>query len=66
VTAAPGWCTVSVDGVAKGPTPLPALELTVGPHHLECQPPDRKARVQHASVTIDEGQTSRFAFQVTP
>ncbi len=66
VTAAPGWCTVSVDGVVKGPTPLPVLELPAGAHHLECQPPDRRAKIKHASVTLEDGQTSRFAFPVDP
>ena len=34
ITAGPGWCKVTVDGQLKGPTPLPALDLTPGAHQL--------------------------------
>jgi serine/threonine-protein kinase len=60
VSASPGWCSVSVDGVARGVTPLAPFEVPAGSHRVDCVPPSGKARA--ASVTIGEGALSRHKF----
>jgi serine/threonine-protein kinase len=60
VSASPGWCSVSVDGVARGVTPLAGIEVPAGAHRVDCVPPSGKARV--ASVIIGEGALSRHKF----
>ena len=60
ITASPGWCSVSVDGVARGVTPMTGFEATSGPHRIDCVPPTGKPRT--ASVTVPEGGTGRHAF----
>ncbi len=62
IGASPGWCTVSVDGVKQGPTPLPALDLATGSHQLKCEPPAGKAK--NASIVIQDGATARYKFVV--
>ena len=63
----PLWRTTSgvmrVDGNKKGPTPLPALDLSVGPHQIRCEPPNGKP-TKVAGVTVLEGQTARYAFKL--
>jgi serine/threonine-protein kinase len=60
ITASPGWCSVSVDGVARGVTPMNGFEAPAGAHRVECVPPIGKPR--SASVTVPEGATGRHAF----
>lgn len=60
VSAAPGWCTLSVDGKDKGPTPIAGLDLPAGGHQLRCEMPNGKVRT--ASVTIQDGATSKYKF----
>jgi eukaryotic-like serine/threonine-protein kinase len=60
IVASPGSCAVSVDGVARGNTPLGGLELAAGPHRIECAPPSGKAKT--VSVTISEGASARYRF----
>ena len=62
IGASPGWCTVSVDGVKQGPTPLPALDLSTGSHQLKCEPPTGKPK--NASIVIQDGATARYKFVV--
>jgi hypothetical protein len=62
IGASPGWCTVSVDGVKQGPTPLPAMDLSAGVHQLRCESPSGKAK--SAQITIQDGATSRYKFSV--
>jgi serine/threonine-protein kinase len=60
VAAAPGWCTITIDGKERGPTPVPHLDLAAGPHQIECKAPSGKTRT--ATVTVQEGATSRYRF----
>jgi serine/threonine-protein kinase len=60
ISASPGWCSVSVDGVARGVTPLAPFEVPTGSHRVDCVPPSGKARA--ANVTIGEGMLSRHKF----
>jgi len=62
ISASPGWCTVTVDGQPKGPTPLPALDLSPGPHQLRCEAPGKKAKV--VSVIIQEAATANYKFSI--
>lgn len=62
ISAGPGWCTVTVDGQPKGPTPLPALDLTPGAHQLRCEAPGKKAKV--VSVIIQEAATANYKFSI--
>jgi len=60
IGAAGGWCNVSVDGVAKGPTPVPPLELPAGPHRVTCTPPDHAP--MNATVVVPADGTARYRF----
>jgi hypothetical protein len=63
VGSQPGWCSISVDGNKKGPTPLPALDVPVGPHQIRCEPPNGKP-TKVAGVTVLDGQVARYAFKL--
>jgi len=60
VGASGGWCNVTVDGAARGATPVAGLELTAGPHKVTCTTPDGKVR--DATVTVSAGDTARYKF----
>ncbi len=60
VGAAGGWCNVTVDGAARGATPVAGLELPAGPHKITCTTPDGKVR--DATVTVSVGDTARYKF----
>jgi eukaryotic-like serine/threonine-protein kinase len=60
IGAAGGWCNVSVDGVAKGATPVAGLELSAGPHHVTCTPPDHAP--MSATVVVPAEGTARYRF----
>jgi serine/threonine-protein kinase len=62
VGVSPGWCNVSVDGVARGPTPLAGLELPSGTHRVVCTPPDAPAMTATVNVTSDN--TTRYRFKI--
>jgi hypothetical protein len=60
IIAGPGSCAVSVDGVSRGSTPLPVIELAAGPHKIECAPATGKAKT--VNVTVSEGASARYKF----
>ncbi len=60
VGASGGWCNVTVDGAARGATPVAGLELSAGPHKVTCTTPDGKVR--DATVTVPAGDTARYKF----
>jgi len=60
VGASPGWCDVSVDGVARGATPVAGLELSAGTHRVVCTPPNHAPLV--ASVSVSAEGTTRYRF----
>jgi eukaryotic-like serine/threonine-protein kinase len=62
VVASPGNCAVSIDGVARGTTPLGGLELPAGPHRIDCSPPSGKPKT--VNVTISEGASARYKFSI--
>jgi eukaryotic-like serine/threonine-protein kinase len=62
ITASPGWCSVSIDGVARGMTPMKGFEVRPGTHRVECVPPNGGTR--SATVTIAAGRMAREAFSL--
>lgn len=60
VTAAPGWCTLSIDGKDKGPTPIAGIDLSAGMHTLTCKTPAGKTKSM--VVNVLEGQTAKQKF----
>ena len=59
IGASPGWCAISVDGMKRGPTPLPAIDLVhPGSHvHPGCDSPTGKTKTD--SIFIKDGATAR-------
>jgi len=51
------WCTVSVDGVGRGQTPVVGLSLPPGTHRIACINPERGT--QERTVTLAPGQDLR-------
>ena len=51
------WCTVTVDGVGRGQTPVVGLSLPPGTHRIACINPERGT--QERSVTLTPGQDLR-------
>jgi eukaryotic-like serine/threonine-protein kinase len=62
VQASPGWCTVSVDGKERGPTPIAALDIVAGPHTVTCKTPAGKTRSM--VVHVVDGQPSKQKFSL--
>jgi len=60
VGATNGWCNVTIDGVARGPTPIAGVELTAGSHKVTCAPPDKPAQTANVAITADG--TARYRF----
>jgi serine/threonine-protein kinase len=60
VGAAGGWCNVTVDGVARGATPVAGIDVSAGPHRLACATSDGKS--QSATVTVTADGTTRYRF----
>jgi serine/threonine-protein kinase len=60
IAAGPGWCSVSIDGVGHGVTPVSVPELAPGAHRVDCVTPNGKTR--SATVTVSEGGTARQKF----
>jgi hypothetical protein len=58
----PGSCSISVDGVPHGATPLTAFEISAGPHRIECSPPS--GRPKSANVTVAEGGSVHYSFSL--
>jgi serine/threonine-protein kinase len=64
VSAAGGWCNVTVDGSAKGPTPVAGIELPAGPHKVTCAAESGPS--QTATVVVAPGETARYRFSLAP
>jgi hypothetical protein len=62
IGASPGSCTVSVDGMKRGPTPLPAIDLSPGLHVIRCDAPSGKSKTD--SIYIKDGATARHRFTI--
>ncbi len=62
VGASGGWCNVSVDGAAKGPTPLAGIELSSGNHRVTCTTGEGKTQSTTVNVPVDG--TARYKFNL--
>jgi serine/threonine protein kinase len=62
IGASPGWCAISVDGMKRGPTPLPAIDLSAGLHVIRCEAPSGKTKTD--SIYIKDGATARHRFTI--
>lgn len=60
VIASPGWCSLSIDGVQRGVTPLATVELAAGPHRLDCVTTSGKAKT--ANINVAEGTATHYRF----
>jgi serine/threonine-protein kinase len=60
VGASGGWCNVTVDGVARGATPVAGIELSAGPHKVICTTAEGKTHA--ASVVVPADGTARHKF----
>ena len=60
VAAGPGVCSVSVDGIKQGETPIASVAIAPGSHKLECTSPS--GRVYATTVSIQDGATTRYRF----
>ena len=58
--ATPGWCSISVDGVARGVTPVSWFDVTPGLHRIECIPPT--GNPQTTNLIVIEGGAARHTF----
>jgi hypothetical protein len=57
VAATPGSCTVAVDGVNRGVTPISSMELSAGPHQLACRTASGKTK--NMMVIVPDGATNK-------
>jgi serine/threonine-protein kinase len=64
VSARGGWCNVTIDGTAHGPTPIAGVVLPAGSHSLVCTPEGGKPL--SASVHVDPDSTARYSFPIAP
>jgi len=64
VIASSPWCTVTVDGQARGTTPL-SLKLKAGAHDVVLANPEYKIR-RSLSVDIEANQTVRKSLDFAP
>ncbi len=62
IGASPGWCSVTIDGMKRGPTPLPAIDLSSGLHVIRCDSPSGKSKTD--SIYIKDGATARHRFTI--
>lgn len=60
IGSTPVSCMLTVDGVKRGPTPIPVLELTPGPHKLLCI---AKGKSQEHSFNVAAGMSNRHVFR---
>jgi serine/threonine-protein kinase len=62
IVSSPGPCSVSVDGVSRGTTPLGGLELPAGAHRIDCAP--ALGRAKSVNLTISDGASARYKFSL--
>jgi serine/threonine-protein kinase len=62
IVSTPGSCSVSVDGIARGTTPIGALELPAGAHRIDCASASGKSK--SVNLTITDGASARYKFSL--
>jgi serine/threonine protein kinase len=63
IGAAPGSCSVSIDGVPRGATPLRGFEIAAGVHQVDCVPPSGEPKT--ANIAVSPGIESRYHFAIS-
>ena len=58
IGASPAGCVIYVDGMRRGPTPLPILDLAAGAHIVRCDMAGARARSQR--IEIHPNQTTHI------
>ncbi len=64
ISAAPGWCNVTVDGKAQGATPVTDIDLPSGAHSVKCV--SATGKTEWMVVQIYPGGTTKHKFNVDP
>jgi serine/threonine protein kinase len=64
VSARGGWCTLSIDGAPRGPTPVAGIVLPAGRHTVTCTP--EGGTPMSASVKVEPDATARYSFAIAP
>ena len=62
VDMAGGWCTIKIDGVEIGPTPVADHELAAGVHTVSCTP-DGGGKTKRETVWVNASETKKLKFQ---
>jgi serine/threonine-protein kinase len=62
IGSSPSSCTITVDGMKRGPTPLPPIDLSPGLHVIRCDAPSGKSKTD--SIYIKDGATARHRFTI--
>jgi serine/threonine-protein kinase len=58
IGSSPAGCIVSIDGMRRGTTPLPPIDLSAGLHTIRCDLPGNKSKSE--TVTVKSGATARI------
>ena len=56
-----GWCTVKIDNVDAGPSPIADHEISAGQHTISCTP-DNGAKTKKDTIWIAAGESKRVKF----
>jgi serine/threonine-protein kinase len=64
IEASPQACNVTVDGKARGATPITSLDVPPGTHSIRCETSSGIAKI--VSVSVVEGQTTHHFFSTSP
>jgi len=64
ISAAPGWCNVTVDGKAQGATPVTDIDLPSGSHSVKCV--SASGKTESIAVQIYASGTTKHKFNVDP
>lgn len=64
ISAAPGWCNVTVDGKAQGATPVTDIDLASGSHFVKCV--SASGKTESIAVQIYPNGTTKHKFNVDP
>jgi serine/threonine-protein kinase len=60
IGAAPGTCTIYIDGVSKGPTPIATIDVPAGLRQIKCELPNGKSKA--TTVIVTDGATAKYKF----
>jgi serine/threonine-protein kinase len=61
IAASGGWCDVTIDGSARGATPVAGVELSAGQHRVTCTTQDGASHTATVNVVTDAVTRYKFA-----